>query len=438
MQCQRRLDALMKECRDLGISVVPVKKKIGKKDCILALRDYYLKEKYITSYRTELNDSQINVVSIPEHLKYMMDLDTPMLCFRYNDMTEEFKKTVWEDPNWVAEDKINGIRMIFIYDKEYGIKFYSRNISLKDYLPIEYKNIRVPRFDLDKLTKLGVDSFVIDSEILCPENKVDTTSSQLSSGGVVTETNLSATTALLALNDEDSLRIQEQNNIELEFYFIHLLALNGTDFKNITWKNMTRCAQLLLPKLNEVGLPVRDVRRVETGKQGFYRSIIDSEGEGVILKKINSTYKNTDSRHHRMWIKVKRSMSETLQNEGIGDTLDGYVTGFIPGTKNTGFENLVGALQISINLVDGQGNCVEHHIANLPNMVLAERQEMTEMVGGKPVLKKEYYGRVVEMDGQWISARSKRLVHPVFKRWRPDRSPESCQIDKSILDSMVL
>ena len=438
MQCQRRLDALMKECRDLGISVVPVKKKIGKKDCILALREYYLKEKYITSYRTELNDSQINVVSIPEHLKYMIDLDTPMLCFRYNDMDDGFKKSVWEDSNFIAEDKINGIRMIFIYNKEYGIKFYSRNISLKDYLPVEYKNIRVSRFNLDKLTKLGVDSFVIDTEVLCPESKVDTTSSQLSSGGVITETSLAATTALLALNNEDSLRIQAQNNIELEFHFIHLLALNGTDFKNMPWRNMIQCAQLLLPKLNEAGLPVRDVRRVETGKQGFYRSIIDSEGEGVILKEINSTYKNMDSRYHRMWIKVKRSMSETLQNEGISDTLDGYVTGFIAGTKDTGFENLVGALQISINLVDEQGNCVEHYIANLPNMVLAERQKMTIVVDGKPELKQEYYYKVVEMDGQHISARGKRLVHPVFKGWRPDRSPESCTIDKATLESMIL
>lgn len=121
-----------------------------------------------------------------------------------------------------------------------------------------------------------------------------------------------------------------------------------------------------------------------------------------------------------------------------GDTVDGWISGFELGTEGKGFENLVGALYISTNLECEDGTEKVHEIARTANMPLEFRREITVIGPNGPELKKEMYGLVVEVEGQAVSARAMRLVHPRFIRMRPDKSAFQCSMKESFLKSQIL
>lgn len=444
---QRRLGELQKEAKDFGITVKTVDggfqvdlasgrsftqpaklrgNKLGKDQYVLALRLHNLYERYPNFPE-----------GAPNHLKFILSLETPMLCIQAKHMPEEWHSSVWTDPKWVAEEKINGCRMVAIYSKNEGIHFYSRNMSVIDYLPVEYKNIWMRDFNPEKFAD-EVGSFILDCEVLCPVSKVDTTKHVLSSRGVVTETRLQATAALLAMNDEESLRIQRENDIEFEFYPFHVLELNGSLLMEMPYWQNRQIMDVMLPMAEGMGLNAFMVRRADgSDKKALYEAILSEGGEGVVLKNVDAPYIPTESRYHRMWVKMKRTASETL-----GDTIDGFVSGYLPGKQGTGFENLVGALIISVYLNKEDGTQEQKEIAHVPNLTLEQRKEMTELKHNgdeaRPMLKQEYYGRVVEVDGQWFSARNKRLMHAKLVRFRTDKSPEQCTFEESTINSMII
>jgi len=428
MAVQRRLAELKNECEKLGLSVTPVGKREAKKDFVKALQLHNLKVRYKED------------AFIPSSLAFMLSMESPMLCFRLPNMPEDFQESVWDDPNWIAEEKINGCRMLVIYNEQEGIKFYSRNLSLIDYLPVEYTNIWLKNFDINSLKALGISSFILDTEVLCPVAKVDTTKKAMGGGsGVVTETNLQATTALMALNDADSLRIQQENDIHLEFHAFHLLELNGNSFEALPYHQMDQILQETITRLQSVDLNVRSITKFIEGKKTFFEKIVAAGGEGVVLKSLNSTYHAKESRYHKEWIKAKRTVSFSAADGGLGDTIDGWIMGSMPGNKGTAFEKLVGCLQVGVWLTKADGSQVIHHIANVPNLTLAFRQENT-VIGedGVPAINPSFHNKVVEIDGQWISARARRLVHPRLIRFREDRSPETCVLTEEELTKMII
>lgn len=443
---QRRLGELQKEAADLGIqykvdedgggfSVTLASgkkfiferklrgKKLGKDEYAQGLRLHYLHVQY-PEYPA----------GAPKHLQFILGMETPMLCIQSKHMPKEWHDSVWIDPAWVAEEKINGCRMIVIYSKEEGIHFYSRNISVKDYMPVEYVNIWLKDYDTAQFGE-SVDSFVIDTEVLCPVSKVDTTSSLLSNKGVVTETRLQATAALLALNDEDSLRIQKDTDTQLEFFPFHVLELNGNSLLEQSYDENREIMNVLWEFLEAAHLNIVRVRfAINDEKKALYDAILAEGGEGLVMKDVHSHYVPTESRYHRMWVKMKRTASETY-----GDTIDGFVTGFLLGKVGTGFEKLVGALKVTVYLNKIDGTQAEWEIAHVPNLALEQRKQMTELdANGNPQLKQEWLYKVVEVDGQWFSARNRRLMHAKLVRFRDDKSPEQCVFDEAIMNSMII
>ena len=452
MGIQRRLGQLESECKKKGIAVTvtksgfsikipsqgfdreyPVKlrgNKLTKNQYILGLREWSLKKKFPDG-------------NLPKHLKYIISMDSPMLCLQFNKMDEKWQQSVWKDDNWLAEVKVNGVRIIIVYSKEEGIHFYSRNISLKDYLPIEYKNIWIPNFDPAKLEAVGITECVLDTEVLCPVARVNTTIEKLSkSVGVITDSNLSATAALLAQNDRDSLMIQQDQNLQLDFFGFHVLSLNQNDIRKLPWHQMTQVMHVVRDRFVHAGFPVRDIGRAfGEEKRKFHENILNCGGEGTVLKRKDSTYIPSESRLHRMWVKCKRMASETLNGtgEGLGDSIDGFISGFKPGNKGTANEKLVGALIVSVYLNKEDGTQEQHEIAHVSGITSDLRESLTSLnKAGEPVLNKKYYNQVVTVDGNWISTRSKRLMHPRFVCFRPDRSPETCVMDETTLNRMII
>lgn len=309
---------------------------------------------------------------------------------------------------------------------------YSRNLSDIDLLPIEYSNNIYHECDFSKLQH----DFILDSEVICLNPNISTV---IGRRGVVTETQLQAVTALLSMNSEDSIRIQKENNAPLKFCTFDCIYYDGEWLLDKPLIERRKYLKMALAELQSIGFKAELPRSNQSNKRAFYKSIVDEGGEGGILKDIYAPYYPTSSRAHRKWVKAKRSMSESISERGGGDTIDAFITGYEDSSKDKAFADYVGGFQLSCYLVDEDGNRKLHHIATISSMTLELRKEITEWdENGVPRLKFEFYNKVCEIDGQAVSARARRLKHAVLVRFRPDKTPDQCEISETFLNSMIL
>jgi ATP-dependent DNA ligase len=428
MSITRRLDELISECSRRGIAIPPSDKKLKRRDYVKILGDDFLKKKYPDG-------------NPPEHLQFVRSMESPMLCFRYDELKPEMKDELWKDNNdWVATDKINGCRCLITYTPQEGIHFYSRNSSVITYLPIDYaETVWLPRFNSTLLEQYGITDFIVDGEILCPESKVNTNISGKLNSGTVTEASLNATSALLAIAPEDSVRIQKDQNVEFKFHLFHILSLNKTPYSECPWEQMDEVLKELINRLKNCGLNVVEVKSARNNKKQFYQDIVKVGGEGIVFKNIKEHYYSTESRYHKAWIKCKRLASETLAADGNGDTIDGFVSGFLPGKEGTINEKRVGTLIFSVFIKKSNGEYYEHEIAHVSGLTDEERNSMTDFdVLGNPILNESWYNRVGEIDGQWVSAKNKRLMHSRLVRFRDDKGKDQCVMEQSTLNRMII
>lgn len=411
----RKLSELKEQCSSLGLEVVQSGSRESKTDYILVLRDYFINQLYPNG--------------IPKDLELMLSLESPMLCSRFSEFTPDQKEKIWESPDWIIEQKEDGVRLVNFFVNGWGC--FSRNISVKDFLPVNYSNkICQNGVDLSKLK----DKFVVDSEIVSSNPNVCTI---IGNKGVVCETQLQAVTALLSMNSEDSLRIQEEENCPLELRVFDVLWWNGEWIYNKPLIERIPYIVEAVKQLQDAGVKCRRPYSSYSNKKAFYKAMIAAGAEGGVLKNLHSPYVPTSSRKKDGFVKVKRTMSETMQDEGISDGIDAFVTGFEPGDESKGWAGLVGALEFSVYLKkDGEQKL--HKIARITNIPMELRKRITEVVDGQPVLKKDWYGKVAEIDGQCVSARSYRLKHARLIQWRNDRSEDTCVMDEDFLKSMIL
>ena len=113
--------------------------RVYKDDFIRALRDYYIKNKYNNNPPRSIELLDENLVS-------------PMLASRFSQLKEDQQKEIWESDKWYLEEKEDGVRMLISFLKGEGFNFYSRNISVEDFLPISYGDtIYTEDIDKDKI-----------------------------------------------------------------------------------------------------------------------------------------------------------------------------------------------------------------------------------------------------------------------------------------------
>ena len=66
--------------------------------------------------------------------RYVQSLSTPMLCKHMKDDLDKFQVSPLESPDYVAETKMNGMRILCCYSPETGFEFYSRRESSSNFL----------------------------------------------------------------------------------------------------------------------------------------------------------------------------------------------------------------------------------------------------------------------------------------------------------------
>ena len=407
IECARRIDYLKADCELKGISITQSGKRIMKDDYVKALREWHITKKYGS------------IDNIPWSMKFMLSIECPQLCKRIKDLKPDQQELVWNSHDWIAEEKIDGVRMIIVWDAaEKKFHFYSRNNSVTDYLPQDYADtifVTAKNFDYPN-------NFVLDSEIISSNPCLETNTHCL--------TQLQSTAALLNLNSEDSKTIQKK--YPLKFVVFDCLYDSSSLIDEI-WDVRHHHAAELCSKLVESGFCCELNKVVENtadnqyAKREFFDAVISRCGEGIVLKNRNAKYHATSSRTIDC-VKVKRSTADALTKD-----IDAFVTDYVVGKDDTRNSNMVVGFVFSILLKKQDGSVVTHPIAvcsNVSDIIKDDATVISE--DGQVKLNPDYYGRVATVQGQNISARSLRLTHAVIDCWRPDRSADTTE---TILES---
>ena len=429
-----KISELKSKCDALGIVPTPTRKRrnpdrleLSMNDCIKAIQDYFLKER------------KANGTYDPS-IEFMLKMDSPMLALLLKNLPEDKQKEIWDDNNtdWIFQEKIDGNRQILSFDADRKqFHFYSRNLSDVDMLPIDYADkIVVPSLNPDIINNLQ--SFVLDCEVV-PANG-DVTDER-----VYAASQLNVVSSILQYLPEESHRIQETNPLK-SIAFDCLMYNNEYLFDKPLHERQEYLTKLVkLLQLAGFRIELVPAKPDNMTKEEFYYSIIDANGEGCIAKNINDTYDILGRRDGR-WVKIKRSVQETLIRQGH-DSIDAFVSGFTLGTPGTKNEGKVGALIFSVYLADDEGNLLYHEDGNPVIHEIAQiagiTDELRDMLtwhdeSGNVMLNPRFLNQVASINGQDVSSRELKLMHAVFQEWRLDRSFNTCIIKKSILESMVM
>ena len=406
IECARRIDYLDSLCRELGLEVKQAGNKLRKDDYVRALRNHFLLEKY----------GSVN--NIPWSMKFMLSIECLQLCRRIQTLKESDQQKVWESDDWIAEEKVDGNRMALLWDAdEKQFHFFSRNNSMVDYLPQDYKDtiyITADNFDYDK-------NFVLDAEVISTSPNIETNDTQCL-------TQLQSTSALLALNPDDSIAIQR--NDPLKFIVFDCLY-HDESYMDKPWVERHKQTELLCNKLKEYNFNcelnpvIENTEYNKNKKREFFDELIDNQKEGIVLKNKYAKYHATSSRTIDC-VKVKRSTSDSLTND-----IDAFITDYVVGNDDTRNENMVVGFIFSVRLEKEDGTIVNHNIAVCSNISDCIKEDATVIDdNGNVSLNNDYYFRVATLKGQNISARNMRLTHAVIDTWRLDKSADGCEVLK--------
>jgi ATP-dependent DNA ligase len=408
----RNLSELKAECVKNGIEVKRLGKREAKSDYEKALAKFYWNRDYPGQ-------------PMPPQLH-------PMLARNLKDVEKEMADLMWQSSRYVGQRKLDGCRLLMFMGPVQNF-FTSRRLSDKTYRYAENTE-QVPH--LSKLVFPELQGTVLDGEVICPKAVVDT-------GKTVTLNGLQATVALLALNPADSARVQREQDCHLVFHVFDILQYKGQDVTSLSYR-------MRIEKLNEVMTVIKfkyPEAKIEvvpfhtTGKKELYDEIVKEGGEGIMLKDMDAPYEASSSRTKAMF-KVKRF-----------EEIDGFVTGFAPGDPGSGWEKVIGGLEISAY---DESTRALHPIAWVTNLSFEDRAEATVCPvcsqqmqvdwhndNGKrvilgvecrehgvqaPALNQKWFNRVYVIRGQEITARVLRLKHAVIVSERNDKAPEDCTI----------
>jgi ATP-dependent DNA ligase len=331
----------------------------------------------------------------------------PMLACDLRDLPQPAEDRIWSDPNYIAEEKFNGVRgLLHIGSSENRISTRCRSKRTGFY---SEKSDHFPH--LRDLPLSFLDGTVLDCEILMNKSRMFT-------GDIWANGTLSCTMALCNASPEKAFVLQQEEGFA-SFQTFDILRYKGESLESQPFWKRRLLLEKLFSEMAAKGIDLNSLNlatQVSHDKRDFYEAVLSSGGEGLMLKHKYGLYQHT-GRSNAM-LKAKRSL-----------TVDGFIIGATPGKR--GNAGLIGSL-----LIGAYDLCTDtvREIAGVPPSDLSLgknsnlRRTMTILKDGKPCLAPGFLNRVVEVEAFCWNI-NRRLVHAKILRFRDDKLPEDCLTD---------
>jgi hypothetical protein len=400
---EKTLGQLRQECDRLGIPVFIKGVRERKSDYIRALRDRQMRKRFGQA--------------IPEAYQLLRHIDSPMLCARYGDCAEEFQEAVWEDSNYIMEEKLRGVRAMLMWtgDGKYPHCF-SRFLDSRTYLPRDFQPWIVWKSPVvDGLSRQHSHWCVLDVELICPTGVAYSAHTRLYGE--------QALEYLFSLSPEESRQRQVRENTPIVVAPIDCLWYRGEWVTEHPLRSRLAFVQEVVSELRSSGISnLYTPQSTIVGKREFYSHLIDNGVEGVVAKPLDSPYMTTGSRSQQGWVKIKPPFTAyshvpTLVGE---DTVDAFVSGYRISHRDI-------ALEMSVLVKDRDGITLPKFLATISypeDLPSVERDSM-----GNPVLHPAVYGRVAELQ-LFRSSSVDDSISAMFIQWKCDRTAYHCVCDQ--------
>jgi hypothetical protein len=372
------LAELKRETLRLGLPVLQRGRREARADYTDALRDYFLKQDH------------------PNGLPY--DEVSPMLCYDFWKLPPREQIALWRNDGWLAQEKLNGVRLILHFVKGVGTFGHSRTTSVKTYR----------RTDLTHHLLFGshVPNFTatVDSEI--------------------TGSNLQQVTALLHMRPDDSKRLQQETPLTVNVFDITKWQESDLRLRELTDR---------LSFIPDFQAAIESVHLIQyfkfppiffQNKEAVCNKIIERGGEGVVLKRLSSHYEDSSARGRNFWVKCKRQVG-----------FDCFISGFERGRPGSDYANKVSCLIFSVVTEDGP--VVVAKVSNLPWLFKKEISGYSAATNTVE-LAADMFGRVAHITGLELSRKARRLMHPRISFWRTDLQKEQCRYSMKDIESLRL
>lgn len=305
-----------------------------------------------------------------------------------NEYTTEFPEEVWDNQNYVAENKIDGANFT-AYVTPRGMSFISRRESVNGH-PIN-RSHNIPHLRDIKLPK-KFQGAVIQGELAIAKKG--------SNGLWIADNELTAGT----LNSKpfNAIKSQEQYGKIILFPF-EVIKAPGLP-RNATYQQRRQYLEELARAADSEYIVLPESRT--TNKRSFYETVIDSSaefnsvkrtGEGIVLKRLDGDHRTRDF----VWMKQKSHTD-----------LDLYVNGYTDGEGRLSGRG-VGALLVS----DRSGRVVGKVGSGLTD------EDRIEIYANP----QKYLGKVVEVRATEVT-KDGNLRGPRLIRWRDDKT--KAMVDK--------
>ena len=361
----RSLTVLQAECAQLGVTV-ETKGRQNKEAWIVALRNHYWDQEY-------------PAMPLPPQVQ-------PMLLDDWQRLDHQAAEELESDHcGWIVQPKLDGVRVL-LHVEENGVRITGRSVSDVTYRLTEHQD-NLPHL----VTGLEeVHGTILDGELVCPKDKVDT-------GSTVSASALQAAVAILGTRPENAQTIQNSNDVRLRLHVFDVLKYMGQDVTRTPLRDRLDLLAETIGKIHNESIEI--VPTFVVNKRAVHERIIASGGEGTVWKRIDKPYE--PRRRVRHWIKRKRSLE-----------IEAFVSGFKPGSPGHGHSHLVGAVEFSVN-----NGAASEPIAWVSNLTDAERRAMTQHDDGRMVLSPKFLGRRAIIAGQDMARKSQRIRHAKIKTW---------------------
>lgn len=436
--------------------------------------------------------------------RYVQSLSTVMLCKHLKDFLKQMGPiNPLESEDYIAETKLNGCRCIAVYSPETGFEFFTRRESSSNYLngnitdkylfiekglisePKDYKNKFNYRFVLDgellvegiendlQTTQVSIEDYIqsifSSNAERAKEFQKDGHRLKMVVFDVLYFEKSPAIPAIWEPKYEYGEREMTPEAIQwvekhyskylesagfkgfgrakkLYQYLYSLKFSNENDVRKLPFDTRRRLRNLLVNMLVRYNLPFSEVESEDNDKIYFTEKILNSGGEGSILKCKWAPYISDmrSSRGHRAAMKVKQSISSMLGSEGsLIEDFDVFITGANP-PKSDRIKDMIGSLSCSIYIKKNDGSLVEHEIANVTGLSheWKKRMALIDTETGKISLNPEYEGKVIAIDGLALTASKLKFQHATLKNNGilefKDKNPSECTWDESVLKEMTL